>query len=310
MDIIRPQLDQVRIEKDGRLPFLLIDAITRAYNYIAASINVATGNIEVIQDIHVNRNILHPASGVPIGSFYFETDRKVIYVCRVVSLANAWVYVGGVMSGLVAARPADLTTTDAGFLFTSTDSLDYRWSGTAWVTLGTVRGGAALTNAGKITKVTAAGTIGESSITDNGSAVTFIEVMEMLVANASINVRTPDNTTAPAIGIFQDQGSIRNYGAYALIKVTTSDYGLVVRKASVDTEIITILNTNGRVGIKNTAPAYAFDVTGDLNVTGVYRQGGTAGITGVAALAPLTALGSPGTLTFTGGIITAYTAPT
>lgn len=284
MDIIRPQLDQVRIEKDGRLPFTLIDAITRIYGYLAAATNANSTNAVVIQDTHANRNILYPAANEVIGSFYFETDRKVEYVARLVSSAHAWVYFAGVMSGLIAARPADLGTNDAGFLYTSTDSLDYRWSGTAWVTLGTVRGGAAMVNAGALTKVSAAGTIGESAVTDDGTSV-ILTTRDLLLDNGK-RIRQKDTG-----------------GAYQNLLTHFTD------------DIVYLDNASGDIKIRPKAGSTLFstenfDVTGNSNVSGVYKKAGTAGITGVAALAPLTAIGLPGTLTFTGGIITAYVAPT
>jgi hypothetical protein len=56
---------------------------------------------------------------------------------------------------------------------------------------------------------------------------------------------------------------------------------------------------NGFAGFGgNTSPGYAVDVTGDINCSGVYRKGGTAGVT----VGPYTSISS---ITTTGGIITA-----
>lgn len=316
MTIIRPQLDQVRIEKDGRLPFALIDAIRKVYDYLAASVNVATNNIEVIQDTHANRQILHPPADSPLGSLYFETDRAVIYICRTTLFAHAWVYVAGVMSGLVAARPADLTTTDVGFLYTSTNSLDYRWSGAAWVTLGTVKGGANLTNVGKITKVSAAGTITESSLTDNATIVSGTEPLYLNVGASP--------------GASQIQLQANALGGLELLSFAADNCRVgfdVIRSGGVnvakDVSASLLLKNGaqltvyGAVGLTvgNAAALnllFTIDLaTGNVDaVTGVYKKGGAAGITGVAALAPLTGGGTPGTLTYAGGIITAYVAPT
>lgn len=53
---------------------------------------------------------------------------------------------------------------------------------------------------------------------------------------------------------------------------------------------------NNRVGIGTATPGYKFDVSGDANVSGVYRVGGTSGFTGTGAYT---------NFTITGGIITA-----
>ncbi len=346
MDIIRPQLDQVRIEKDGKLPFTLIDAINRIYGYLAQSLNTSSSNLVVIQDTHANRNILYPAVNETVGSFYFETDRKVEYVVSSVSSANAWVYFAGTMSGLIAARPADLGTNDAGFLFTSTDSLDYRWSGTAWVTLGTVRGGANLTNVGKLTKVSAAGTITEAAVTDDATANVYTTARNLLagetavVSSAAGRVYLGAKGSAGAgalelsqtatdadnllVGLIQAGDTNQSGGGgekrVAVIQfltqgATANDRGGQIKfitKANGGAIVVQEILTNaGFHGFGGTAvPAYAVDATGDVNASGVHRTGGVAGITGVAALAKLTIAGTNGTLTFTGGIITAYTAPT
>jgi hypothetical protein len=61
---------------------------------------------------------------------------------------------------------------------------------------------------------------------------------------------------------------------------------------------------NGSLSVgKNTAPAYNIDVTGDINCTGAFRSGGTAGINATVTYVD-TLLGTK-TLTFTKGILTA-----
>ncbi len=348
MTIIRPQLDQIRIPPGGELPFTLIDAVRKIYDYLTQIFNLLEGvglsGITVIQNTHANRLILFTPSKYGLGSLYFETDRTVLYVDRTVSSAKAWVYAGGVMSGLVAARPADLGLNDAGFLFTSTDSLDYRWSGTAWVTLGTVKGGASLTNVGRLTKVTAAGTIGESAVQDDGSANVYTIARNFIVGaaaafstaagrvysgvkgvtDAGVFEATSAVTDADAtsIGEFQvsDSHGTNAEKRLAIIQVVTDGTtatkrgGRIYIGTKVDNGVFTFwitLNQTGKCGFGgNVAPAYPVDATGDINASGVFRQAGTAGISGTAALAPLTALGTPGSLTYSGGIITAYIAPT
>ncbi len=86
-------------------------------------------NWGVISDTHVNR-ALTPAGGLNLKRLYYETDRTALYV----SINNAWVYAGGVMSAAWASLPGDLTTTDNGFLFfDNTNSLHvWQWTGAAW----------------------------------------------------------------------------------------------------------------------------------------------------------------------------------
>lgn len=78
----------------------------------------------IIQDLHVNRDNLHPAANFPSGSLYFETDadRPLVYINGLVNNAPAWVYKSGVMRGPLANLPTDLTTPgDVGFLYYTTD---------------------------------------------------------------------------------------------------------------------------------------------------------------------------------------------
>lgn len=120
----------------------------------------------ISQGTHAARLLVNPG-GVPDGALYVETDRRAIYESRFVGSAQAWVYVVGLMRDTLANRPVDVGPNDAGFIYNSTDALDYRWSGTAWATLGTVRGGANLTDVNRVTKVTAAGVIGEAAFADS-----------------------------------------------------------------------------------------------------------------------------------------------
>jgi hypothetical protein len=86
---------------------------------------------------HNVRLTQYPASAQTPPLECFETDRGVRYYVRQgAGNAKSWVYETGEMFGLFAARPADLTNADAGFLFFATDTLArYRWSGSGWVTV-------------------------------------------------------------------------------------------------------------------------------------------------------------------------------
>lgn len=76
-----------------------------------------------------------PANYRP-GTWYWETDREVLYQVRVVAGQPQWVYVLGTMSGTRSPdqRPTDLGEFDAGFQFAATDTGQiYAWDGSAWV---------------------------------------------------------------------------------------------------------------------------------------------------------------------------------
>lgn len=60
--------------------------------------------------------------------------------------------------------------------------------------------------------------------------------------------------------------------------------------------------STGKIGIGVTAPSYTLDVNGDINTSGVYRAGGTAGITTTVTTASLVGK----TITITNGIITSF----
>jgi hypothetical protein len=71
------------------------------------------------------------------------------------------------------------------------------------------------------------------------------------------------------------------------------------------------LNNGGSVSVViDTSSATPLVVTGNLNVTGNYERAGTPGISAVIPLAKLTGGGTNGSITFLGGIATAYSAPT
>lgn len=68
------------------------------------------------------------------GTWFWETDRTVLYQVRIVADEPQWVYVLGTMEAPKASRPTDLGPYDAGFQFAATDTGQlYLWDGTAWV---------------------------------------------------------------------------------------------------------------------------------------------------------------------------------
>jgi len=73
-----------------------------------------------------------PANFRP-GTWFYETDRKILYQVRIVGDAPVWVYVAGTMRNTLANKPTDLGTNDTGFLFYATDyTHTWRWTGTTW----------------------------------------------------------------------------------------------------------------------------------------------------------------------------------
>jgi len=88
-----------------------------------------------------------PGSKNGPGTFFYETDRGVLYQSRLVidpatpddPPVPAWVYVSGTMRNTLANKPTDLgwkptnKTVDTGFLFYATDyAHTWRWTGTTW----------------------------------------------------------------------------------------------------------------------------------------------------------------------------------
>src|SRR5436309_752675 len=74
----------------------------------------------VSEDSHANRLANYVAT--TIGSLFWETDRTILYVVKNNSGTLVWEYTAGTMLAAIASRPADLGTTDAGFLFYATDT--------------------------------------------------------------------------------------------------------------------------------------------------------------------------------------------
>ena len=113
------------------LPQPLLDALRLLFESQQATTAAATSRTpQVIQDTWVNRDVLHIATTVPLGSTYFATDRGVTYLCQTVSHANAWVYSSGVYSrtqAQLAALVATLTANDLGMRIFVSDFAHLLW---------------------------------------------------------------------------------------------------------------------------------------------------------------------------------------
>jgi hypothetical protein len=282
MTVKFPQLDGVKVNEDRTLPYTILQAIRRAYEYIS-QLDATVGSGVVYQDLHVNRNNLYPAINENLGSWYIETDRSdAIYMVMVVNAAHAWVLLYGFMRGLLANRPADLGPNDTDFLYSATNASDYRWNGTSWDTLDGVRGASNLTHAGAIPKVSTPGVLVESSLTDSGSIVsgtlplhleeagTPPPELQLKITNNSVGVMGLCNKGVDAQFVFYDlDWTGGGYIArHAGICTTFKNAGFFQMYGGVG-------NT---VGIAPTALNFLFSVNlanGNVNTPGVYQVAGT-----------------------------------
>lgn len=247
------------------------------------------------------------ASSVPDAALFIETDRGSIYEARSVAKKQTWVFAVGRMQDVLANRPVDLGTNDVGFLFSATDALDYRWNGTAWATLDTVRGGGSLTDVNRLTKVSAAGTLGESAVTDDGTAVTVASrrlgvnittpVLDQGGGRGYLMVKGPTNVGVVETSQGSADADASQVGAWQIsdtncttankrigqIRVLTMGATATDRGGSItfatkadggaltDRERLDNAGNHGFGG--NLSPAYPVDVTGDVRISGVYRVG-------------------------------------
>jgi hypothetical protein len=273
------------------------------------------------------------ALGVAAGSLFIETDRgNVIYQSVYSYPKNApatalWQFITGTMVGAQIARPTDLGVNDVGFRYSATDALDYYWNGFAWQTSDTVRGGASLADANRLTKVGASpGTLAESSITDDGTKVAFTELLNLdtgaapsdsqlkLAANLlgalqllcigadQLHILFDQNWTGSTL-IARNASIARLHKNLAHLNIRGAA-GQTVGSAAADAILVAIDLATGDVGFGgNTAPAYPVDVTGNVNVGGAYYKGGAPGLTATIVTAKLTTLGVNGSMTFAGGIL-------
>ena len=115
------------------LPQSLVDAIRLAFQEIQGlqGSTASVSGISVIEDTRVNRDLLHPAAGVALGSLYIAADQgNVVYICKTVAYANAWVYLSGVYprtQAQLAALFATLTNNDIGMRVYVSDFVHTLW---------------------------------------------------------------------------------------------------------------------------------------------------------------------------------------
>jgi hypothetical protein len=145
-----------------------------------------------------------------------------------------------------------------------------------------VLGAPSLTHAGAVAKVSSSATLTESTISESTT--------EVDIANRELHVTGISGTPNSEQGLFEGgtQGAIR-------LKKTGSTYGFAIYTGA-DGEVglydgtnIVIYCKGGKAGLGgNSNPAYGADVSGDANVTGVYRRGGmqVVGVQGAAVTSP------------------------
>lgn len=167
-------------------------------------------------------------------------------------------------------------------------------------------------------------TLADGSITDSGGSISFGDenlsttgtvsggVMESAAYGFPSDADTFISSVAGNAFYFQAGGT--EMARYSWTSKNSTGYFVINNDgADVDTQIeavgqeyaLFVQGSDGKVGIRDSEPAEVLDVTGNINVTGVYKVGDTSGVSGTLELDD----GSTEkiTLVFTGGILTSRT---
>jgi hypothetical protein len=132
-----------------------------------------------------------------------------------------------------------------------------------------------------IPKFTAAGTIGNSAIFDNGTNIGIGTSSPSYFVNISSANATAFAITRPTVGTVGMGVSpiATNSTADIFFEPQQASGGVVLRSRNASNSTINalIVNRLGNVGIGNVNPAYKLDVTGDINLTGKFYINGSAG---------------------------------
>lgn len=211
------------------------------------------------------------------------------------------------------------------------------WFSGVWnrmvVLVDAVLGYSALTTVSKIPRVTAAGTLGNSSLSDNGTQVISPVNVDTGATPASSQFVARANALGALAAICYAADNLQiqlDWERLATVLVARNAVvGMIQKNAgklyfsglagqTPGNALTAGLNQYGvldfstgfwRFGDGATG-AYPVDSAGDIRAVGVYRAGALAGISTTIATAKLTALGVNGSMTFTGGILTASTPAT
>ena len=128
MALAPPPIQTPLLDSRGRLTTVWI-AWFLALAGTSSSGGGGTGSAAISEGPHVARLA---AAGLPVGSLWYETDRRVTYALT----AAGWQFAGGEQAAASADRPADLAAGDAGYAFVATDTnILYSWSGSTWLQL-------------------------------------------------------------------------------------------------------------------------------------------------------------------------------
>jgi hypothetical protein len=120
----------------------------------------------------------------------------------------------------------------------------------------------------------------------------YIYASDQAAGNCRIFIMSEGTTDPMILGEGYLHGSNASGGDLTLMSTNNATKGNINFGSSTYDEV------NNRLGIKDTTPSYEIDVTGDINCTGVFRSGGTAGVSGSFTTVDLK------TVTVTNGIIT------
>ena len=98
----------------------------------------SAGGGVVLFDTHANRLASYPAADYKPGALFYETDRQVFYIDKLVSGTPTWVYASGVYTTYGGGMPSDLGAADDGFIVQAQQGTPggqfFRWDGygSAW----------------------------------------------------------------------------------------------------------------------------------------------------------------------------------
>ena len=251
-------------------------------------------------------NLASLASTGKAGALAFTTDTDELYVDTGsgtgIGPGNAWILVGtnASLSNLAsptAINDTTLTFTGAGGLAAggSSQNITLSPSGSGDIIINT-QGGQGI--------VLPAGGLVESL--DSGSP-SIVFGAEKILFNSSIGIRTIDPSYGGAVGssltIVQSDGltafAIGNSSLPRMAWNGNADGSWTIYDYAGGGWSVGMTQRAGKVGFSgNYSPVYTVDANGDINASGVFRDGGTAGVTQAAS--------AVSTLATKGGIVTGF----
>ncbi|MBI5134105.1 MAG: hypothetical protein HZA81_01845, partial [Candidatus Taylorbacteria bacterium] len=92
---------------------------------------------------------------------------------------------------------------------------------------------------------------------------------------ADFRAQAGTRSNEASLGLFQNEGGYRTYGNYFVTRANTSNLSIVKRTNNADTEVITIANSTGNVGIGTTTPQDTLTITSPNRTT---NYGGGAAV--------------------------------